>query len=124
MHTQNEQGAAANANQLQSQIKNELDALYSEDFFEQLTLDGFAKYDDPEEFLSQTSAEIYQLASGKMQQLRRKIERRACKNAVSDRRASLRLDENGEPQRDRRALNRTANFEAIQQHLMRQTTDS
>lgn len=124
MHTQNEQGAAADGNQLHRQPENEIDTLYSDDIIEQLTLDGLAEFDDPEEFLSQTSAEIYNLASGKIQKLQRKIERRACKNAASDRRASVRFDENGEPQKDRRAVNRAANLEAIQQHTLRQTTDS
>jgi len=124
MHTQTEQGGAADGNQLHRQLENEIDALYGDDVVEQLALDGLAEFDDPEEFLSQTSAEIYQLASGKIQKLQRKIERRACKNAASDRRASVRLDENGEPQRDRRAVNRAANLEAMQQQKLRQTTDS
>lgn len=124
MHTQDEQGAAADGNQLHTQQENELNTLYGDDLIEQLTLDGLAGFDDPEDFISQTSAEIYSLASGKIQKLQRKIERRACKNTATDRRASVRLDENGEPQKDRRAVNRAANLEAIQKQTLCQDTDS
>jgi len=124
MQTHENHDAEADTNQLNEQAENELDTLYGDDMVEQITLEGLAEFDNPEDFFDQTSAEIYSLASGKIKKLQRKIERRACKNTASDRRASVRLDENGEPQKDRRAVNRAANIEAIQKGTLRQTSDS
>ncbi len=57
--------------------------------------------------------QIYELDEVRMQKMKRRIDRRATKGQIGDRRSSLRLDANGEPQRDRRAANRAANIEAF-----------
>jgi len=53
-------------------------------------------------------SEVYCLDSIRMQKNTRRQERRANKEQLSDRRETARLDENGEPQLDRRAQNRLA----------------
>jgi len=62
---------------------------------------------------AQSNADVFSMSSARRAKHDQAIERRAHKSQLTDRRASLRLDENGEPQPDRRAENRKANIEAI-----------
>ncbi len=56
---------------------------------------------------------IYELSARQLFRYQQSIERRALKERLGDRRGELRLDANGEAQRDRRLANRLANAEKM-----------
>ena len=63
--------------------------------------------------LTEAECTVYQLTEEKIKRFRRRTERRALKNRISDRRATVRTNASGEIQQDRRASNRAANLSAM-----------
>ena len=55
--------------------------------------------------------DVYQLSTAKLSRNKQKLERRQFKGQISDRRSTVRLDVDGDPQRDRREINRLAHAE-------------
>jgi len=70
---------------------------------------GASEEDDSANAESANTGEEYRLSPERLTRNKNRMERRAMKNRLGDRRSSVRLNADGTPQPDRRLANRIAN---------------